>query len=276
MNRCTSLAARRPGIPVYTAAMLAAAGLMLAGCGSGSSSGSSSSSSSGSGSSAATGSAAAATSSPASAAGSGGSVSVAYYPLALGNTWAYENVTLAGTGSSTDKVTAVTPAAGGSDVTMSSTIRLPGSSAPQPATSSTILVHPDGSISIPLTQIAGGSIQLKSGSVVWPSASQLASGVPHDSTIVVTDTQDGKTITLTTHVVVKGEGSATVTVPAGTYQTSVISQTMTSSYDGIAVVLDLRSFVANGIGPVETVLTTTTEGHSLLENTEKLTSFTKG
>lgn len=267
MNRPTSLAGRL-AVPGF-AAVLAAAGLMLTGCGS------SSGSSSGSGSPAATGSAAAKSSSSAPAS-SGGSVSVAYFPLTVGNTWVYENKTFAGATTATNKVTKVTPAAGGSDVTMTNSIRLAGSSAPQPSTTETVLVHPDGSISIPLSQFAGGTVQVKSGGIIWPSATQLASGQPNASTIVILETQNGQALTLTMHVVVKGDGTATVTVPAGTYQTSVISQTMTSSYHGIAVVLHLRTYVANGVGPVESVLTTSAEGHSIIANTEVLKSFTKG
>lgn len=56
---------------------------------------------------------------------------------------------------------------------------------PHTATSQTFVIHPDGSISVPLTQV---------GSIVWPRAAQLRQ---------------------------------TVHVPAGTYQATVINETMT-------------------------------------------------
>ncbi len=52
-------------------------------------------------------------------------------------------------------------------------------------------------------------------------------------------------------MVVTGEGTQTVRVPAGTYQATLINEAMTEKFSGAAVGLDIRTWVANGVGPVK-------------------------
>ena len=264
----------RPGFTsrTTTAGMLAAAaasGLVLAGCGSTSGSTASSSSSQPAASAASSGSA----SSGSASSMSTGSGAAAFFPLAVGNKWVYVDKLSGEQGTVRNQVMSVTPVAGGNKVIMKDQDNL-GGAAPSALTSA-LIVHSDGSISVPMTTM-GDSFKIKSGSVVWPSAAQLASGQPHHDTLVITTTMAGQTSTLRAHVVVKGEGTQTVTVPAGTYQATVIDEVMSEKFSGIAIVMNIRTWVANGVGPVKTELTTNAAGKSAIVNDQELKSFTKG
>jgi hypothetical protein len=257
-------------------AAAAASGLILTGCGS--TSGSTASSSSGQ-STGSTASAAPASSGPASS-GSAGSVSTgsgaaAFFPLAVGNKWVYVDKLSAEQGTVTNQVISVTPVASGSKVIMKDREDL-GGGAPNTSTSA-VIVHSDGSISVPMTTV-GGSFKVKSGSVIWPSAAQLASGQAHHDTLVMTMTMTmpGHTSTIRTHVVVRGEGTHAVTVPAGTYQATIIDEVMSEKFSGIAIVMDIRTWVANGVGPVKTEMTSNAAGKTAIVNDQELRSFTKG
>jgi hypothetical protein len=155
-------------------------------------------------------------------------------------------------------------------------IRLPGSTTVSKDSHEVFIIHPDGSISIPLTQFGSVSETIKSGSVIWPSSSQLASGQPHASTVVISVDEVGHKLTVKEHVVVKGEGTASVTVPAGTYQASIIDEVMASKVEGIAVDLQVKTWVVNGVGPVKSELITTDGGKSTISTTQELVSFHKG
>lgn len=202
MNR-PGFTTRTPAVGVLAAA--AASGLVLAGCGSTSGSTASSSSSQ---STASPSGAGPASSGPASSL-STGSGATAFFPLAVGNKWVYVDKLSGEQGTVTDQVTSVTPVASGSKVIMKNRDDL---GAAANTNSSAIIVHSDGSISVPMTTV-GDSFKIKSGSVVWPSAAQLASGQPQHDTLVMTMTMLGHTSTIKAHVVVKGEGTHAVTVP---------------------------------------------------------------
>ena len=202
-----------------------------------------------------------------------GSGAAAFFPLAVGNKWVYVDKLSGEQGTVRNQVISVTPVAGGSKVIMKDQDDL-GGAAPS-TTTSALIVHSDGSISVPMTTM-GDSFKIKSGSVIWPSAAQLASGQPHHDTLVMTMTMAGQTSTITAHVVVKGEGTQTVTVPAGTYQATVIDEVMSEKFSGVAIDMNIRTWVANGVGPVKTELTTNAAGKSAIVNDQELKSFTKG
>ena len=65
-------------------------------------------------------------------------------------------------------------------------------------------------------------------------------------------------------------------MPPGTYQATVIDEVMTEKFSGIAVDMDIRTWVANGVGPVKTELTTDAAGKTAIVNDQELKSFTKG
>lgn len=218
------------------------------------------------------------TSTPGSgSAGGGASGTSAFFPVAVGNTWVYTIKTIAGSGTSTDKMIAVTPVVGGQRVTMTTNIKEPAEGK-LPLVRLAYIFHSDGSITVPVSELgtAGAKITTKSGSVTWPNAAEIASGQPHSDTVVLAITTAGKTITYTEHVVVQGAGTATVIVPAGTFQATIIDQTTTSKVDGYTSVIETRTWVATGVGPVEQVLMDIAGGKTTITNTEKLKSFTKG
>jgi hypothetical protein len=267
MNRSCPWAGRS----AVLAGVAASAALALAGCG-----GSSSSSSGGSGQQASGGSSSPSASggSPAAAQGSGsGITTAAYFPVGTGDTWVYrQTLGVGGTGTTIDKMIAVKSVSAGEQATMTNTISYPV----RKTTKETLVFLSDGSVEVPLTQFGSTTVSVKSGTVVWPSASALAAGQSHTSTVVMRLNEGGHSRTVTLPVTVKGEGSATVTVPAGTYHTSVINQIMTTSVDGYKFSIIVRTWVADGVGPVKSEAFTGLTSGSAPTSTEVLKSFTKG
>jgi len=278
MNR-SGFTTRAPAAGILAAA--AASGLVLAGCGnsSGATAASTSSQPAAAGSaSAGSASAASTSSSGSSSSGSSSSVSmgsgtVAFFPLSVGNKWVYVDKLSGEQGTVTNQVISVKPVASGSKVVMKDQDDL-GGGAPN-TTTSALIVHSDGSITVPMTT-AGDSFKIKSGGVLWPSAAQLASGQPHHDTLVMTTNMAGQTTTVRAHIVVKGDGTQTVHVPAGTYQATVIDELMTEKFSGVAINMDIRTWVVNGVGPVKTEMTSNAAGKEAIMNDEQLKSFTKG
>jgi hypothetical protein len=267
MNRSTRYARRSAG-PAFA---LAVAGLVLAGCGSSSGPAAGSAGSTGSSHPSTSASKAAAGSSSTSAAGSSGSATgYANWPIGVGNTWLYQN-SLGGT--VTNKMTAVVPVSDGQQVTQSDTIDLAGSGSGT-TTNGTYIFHSDGSITYPANAFGNGvSIQ---GGIGLPSSSALASGQASQSTLLVTVNQDGQHFSETAHVTVQGAGTASVTVPAGTYQTTIVDMTMAMTVETIPVSIEVRTWLANGVGPVQSEVLTTEEGAQHVTDEQKLESFTKG
>ncbi|HUL26621.1 MAG TPA: hypothetical protein VLW44_12725 [Streptosporangiaceae bacterium] len=247
MNRRRSISR----LPASCAALLAATGLALAGC----SSGSSSSSASPAGGSATAGSSS-----------SGSFAGTPLFPVEVGNTWVYQ-VTTVGIpgGTATDKVTAVVPVAGGNQVT--TTHEFHGTTVKE-----TLLFGSSGSISMPLPSLGSSTFKIESGGIVWPSHAQIMSGQPYHSTVKAAVTIAGQVHNVSTHVTVQGAGSATVTVPAGTYHTTLINDTLTESFMGASISLRIQTWLASGVGPVKSEVTT--NGTTI--STEELKTFTKG
>ena len=77
-------------------------------------------------------------------------------------------------------------------------------------------------------------------------------------------------------VTVKGEGTQSVTVPAGTYSATVISETISEKIEGIDAVTQVTTWVANGLGPVKSVVATKTGSVSVTDATDVLVSFKQG
>jgi hypothetical protein len=248
------------------AALLAAAGLALAGC-------KSSASASGTASSPAAGGSSSGPASSSGASGSGGtsSAGTTYFPAAVGNTWVYQT-TISGVshGTITNKITAVTPVAGGNKVTMQSLT----STGAAPTVS--YIFHSDGSISVPFTQFGGTAIKVTSGSIIWPSAAELSSGQVHHAVLSMDVNLPGHVTHVAAQVTVQGKGTETVTVPAGTYQAQVIDQTISEKVVGVAITLTIRTWVANGVGPVKSELVSQAGPAGGANTVEVLKSFTKG
>ena len=249
------------------AGVLAAAALLVAGCSSGSSS-------SGSGSGGSSGSQPSTAGSPG---GSSGSTTVAgspLFPVAVGEKWVYaDHLGGRGTSTTTNTITAVKPVSGGELVTMTDTSRILG--VPSTPIELTYMFYSDGSISVPLTQLSGSKVTIKSGSIVWPPASVIASGQAHTSTLSVSITANGRILHETVHVTVKGGGTHSVTVPAGTYQATVVDQTMTETIFGHHVSIVVRTWLAPGVGPVQSEVLSRSTAAGGPQVVEQLKSFTK-
>jgi hypothetical protein len=254
------------------AALLAVAGLLIAGCSAGSGGSpatSGSAGSSGGGQSPASGQ------SP----GSGQSVGTAaagspLFPVAVGARWVYA-VQLGALGKSTtvNTIEAVKPTSGGHLVTMSNASHIAG--APAKPTQLTYLFYSDGSISVPFTQLNGGTVTIKSGSIVWPPASVIASGQAHTSVLSVSVKNDGQVLNEKVHVTVKGAGTQSVTVPAGTYHATIVDQTMAEKVLGHPVSIEVRTWLAPGVGPVKSELLERSAFSGGPQVVEELRSFTK-
>jgi hypothetical protein len=243
-------------------ALVSAAALVVAGCGS--SGGSAAGSPAGSASKAAAASSRSA--SPAQN-GAGTTVSLDNYPIGVGNTWVYQN-SLGGT--VTNKMIAVTPVSGGTQVTESNAIDLDGSPTTNQAT---YIFHSDGSITYPTNQF-GSNVTIQGG-IAWPTPADIASGQPYTSTLQIT-TNQGQAQSETAHVTVQGGGSASVTVPAGTYSASIVDMTMAMTVQSYTINIEVRTWLANGVGPVQSEVITTELGTAHVTDELKLQSFTKG
>jgi len=259
----------------------AAAGLVLTGCGKSSGSGStaptSGAATSGAGataaSSAASSAAATSSASQASAVTSTGS---APFPTTVGDSWTYSNTN--GT-TSTNTITGATQVAAGQQIAMAVAFKDNGTT-----THSTwdYVVQPNGQISLPTSQFTSGlantgaTIKIVSGGIFWPSAAQLASGQPLHTTLVMSIKVSGTTETITEHITSQGEGTQSVTVPAGTYNASVINVTEKASIMGYNTTIEDKTWVATGIGPVQSELISVDGSKTSISNKEELVSFTKG
>ena len=266
MNR-PGFTLRSTSVAVFAAG---AAALAVAGCGTSNASSPAAASGSASGHA----SAKAAAGSPAASSASGTVSSPAFFPIAVGNTWVYQEKLSSGQGTVTNQVTSVTPASSGSQVVMKIRENLPGLA--HLTTRSTFVVHPDGSISVPLTQLGSTAVSVQPGSIVWPSAAQLASGQPYTDNLVITVHEAGRAMTVRPRVVVQGAGTQSVTVPAGTYQATLISEKMDEAVMGVTVRLDIQTWVANGVGPVKSEVISRTAGVATIASEQVLKSFTKG
>ena len=104
----------------------------------------------------------------------------------------------------------------------------------------------------------------------------IASGKQSQSTLNISIKVEGQSLSTTAHVTVQGEGTATVTVPAGTYQATVVLVTERISIVGITASVEVRTWLAPGAGPVKTQVVTDEGSASTIAATEELVSFTKG
>jgi hypothetical protein len=262
------------------AVFVAAAGLALTGCGTASGTGSTAATTNtgtntgtGTGASASSAAAASGSATPASAVVSSGALP---FPTTVGDTWNYSNSN--GT-TSQNKITSATQVAAGDQVAMGVTFKDNGATT---HTSWDYIVAPNGQISLPTSQFtsslssAGGSVKLLSGGIYWPTSAQVASGQPVHSTLVMEIAVEGKTQKITEHITSTGEGTQSVTVPAGTYSATVVNVAETADFDGYNLTIDDKTWLASGVGPVQSELISVDGSKTDLTNKQVLTSFVKG
>jgi DUF3108-like len=256
----------------------AAAGLVLTGCGKTSGSGAAAAgATTGAATSGATTSGSGATTS-ASASASQSSVVVSSgalpFPTTVGDSWTYNNTN--GT-TSENKIASATQVAAGQQVTMDTTFKDNGTTTHD---SYEYIIEPNGQIALPTSQFApsssGVTFKIISGGIFWPSAAQLASGQPVHTTLTMEFTVAGKTQTITEHITSQGQGTQSVTVPAGTYSASVVNVQEAATIDGYNTTIDDKTWLASGVGPVQSELITVDGGKTSLTSKEELVSFVKG
>lgn len=265
MKSCALLPCRRTGV---AATAIGVAALALAACG-------------GSHSPAATGSSSnPASSHSSSSPGSTTAVSAnsVPFPVGVGDTWTYSTSDSAGTtGTAVEKMVAVSPVSGGEQVTMSGTDDILGTTRTNTAY---YIFHSNGSITLPFSQFNTGSttsdVKLLSGTLEWPSASALASGATSTSTLQIQFSVNGQSENVTATIAVKGAGSQSVTVPAGSYTATVVDMTMSETVEGIPVSDTVTTWLAPGVGPVKSEVTIDENGASSVAASQVLTAFTQG
>lgn len=259
----------------YISARTALAGLAaitVAGCGSaastsGTAAGGSPASSAGSSSASAVATASA--SATGTTGGTGGTAASAPFPVALGNTWVYQAVTSINNAHATDtkKVTSVTPVAGGRQVTMSDTV-IPGTG----AVTQNYLFYDNGQIGFPISQSHGISV-ISGNGIVWPNAADLAAGKAIHSTSKIKLTSGQYE---TADITVQGGGTQSVSVPAGTYQATLVNMTIVTHVGSFTTTISIKEWTAPGTGPVKSEEIISSAGKSEVTTTEALLSFTKG
>jgi hypothetical protein len=261
------------GRPRSAAVVLAiAAGLVLVGCGGSAGSLGSGGSSSPPASSSSTKPASSGSSSSSSAT-SVTAASTLPFPVGAGDTWTYKTTL----GQVVNKMTRVTPVSGGQKVTMATTATVDGTTT---TNTGYYVVHSDGEISLPFSQFdttsSAASVKLISGGVYWPPAAQLAAGHASHSTLRIEFSESGVTEKVDAHITVKGAGTQTVTVPAGTYSATVVNMTMSETIDGISVSTEVRTWLATGVGPVQSEVFLDEGGTNHVAAKDQLVSFKAG
>jgi len=204
---------------------------------------------------------------PSGAPGGTPAVASTVIPAQLGDTWVYAvDSTALGKGTETSRISAVTPAAGGQRATLMTSLRLAGAKQPF-RFASQFIAGADGSVKFGSTSFMGS--RLASANVNWPSPASLTPGHPRTSTV----TGSFLGFKTTERLTITEVGPATVTVPAGTYQATLLEQIVTSHGGGREVI---KSWVANGIGQVKTDTSVLVKGAREVSLVQELTSFTKG
>ena len=186
------------------------------------------------------------------------------FPVRVGNTWVYQTKIGGASGRTTNRIVAAGPGSAGYLVSVSSATNVTGASS---AGTAGYTFYPDGTVGYPAPAING--VAVTGGGIRWPSAAALASGRAYHSTLKIQVGSSGQT--QDAGVNVYGAGTETVTVPAGTYQASVVETTITAKGETIVV----TTWIAQGVGTVKTQIQVSGAGAAGLTTTEELLSFTK-
>ena len=191
------------------------------------------------------------------------------FPVAVGNTWVYRTTADGETGQTTNRIVSAEPASAGYQVTMSSTTDIAGTAT---AVLPVYVFYPDGTIGYPVPPINGVSVA--GGGIRWPDAAGLASGQAYHSVLRILDSQTGQEGNA--NVTVQGAGTTSVSVPAGTYQASVVDTTIAAKVGGYITTVEVTTWIAQGIGPVKAEELIRAAGQTGLTTTNELLSFTRG
>jgi hypothetical protein len=195
------------------------------------------------------------------------------FPVAVGNTWVYSSAvpSVGSTGTVTDRIVAVTPAPTGQRVAESYTNSLLSTT-----TNDAYIFHSNGSITLPLNQMSGGTLSSSTGGIVLPPAAVIASGRPYRYTLTIGFKEGSTKLTETANVTVQGGGTATVTVPAGTYSATIINMTMAWTMATYTLTVEIKDWFVSGTGTVKSEALIHEAGLNEVTSTEELESFTRG
>ena len=191
------------------------------------------------------------------------------FPVAVGNTWVYQTTASGESGQTTNRIVSAGPGPAGYEVTMTSTTAVAGTAT---AVQLVYVFYPDGTIGYAVPPINGVSVA--GGGIRWPDAAGLASGQAYHSVLRILVAQTGQYENA--DVTVRGAGTTSVSVPAGTYQASVVDTTITAKVGGYTTTVEVTTWIAQGVGPVETVELIRSAANTELTTTNALLSFTKG
>lgn len=191
------------------------------------------------------------------------------FPAAVGNTWIYDVVDNTNNTHATDTKTvlSVNRITGGTRVTMSDTL------SPGPGTTTeNYIFYDNGQIGFPVNVPHGISVVSGNG-VVWPDAAGLGSGRAYNSVLKI---RLGDGTYETANVTVQGDGTVPVSVPAGNYQTTLVTMIITTKVGRFPTTAVVKVWIASGTGPVRSGETLEAEGNTQLASTSELLSFTRG
>lgn len=192
------------------------------------------------------------------------------FPIAVGNTWLYQITAKINGAQSTEtkKILSVVPVSGGRRVVMSQTTVLDST---RTTSQDTFVFYSNGTIGYPVTN---SEVSVTGDGVLWPSAAGLASGRAFTSVVPIKVNNTGPA--QDANVTVQGEGTHTVTVPAGTFQATLVVMTMSVRVSGFGSDEEVETWVAPGTGPVKSEVLLLAAGQAKVVTTEELLSFTKG
>jgi hypothetical protein len=195
------------------------------------------------------------------------------FPVGVGNTWVYSAIvpSVGSAGTVTDKILSVKAVAGGNRVAESYTNSLSSTTV-----RTAYIFHSDGSVTLPLNQVSGGTLTSSYGGILLPNAAVIDSGQPYRYTMKIGFTLAGQRLTATAHVTVRGAGTATAAVPAGSYVATVIDVTIAWAVGTVAVTFEIKDWFAIGTGTVKSEALIREAGLSEIASTEALESFTRG
>ena len=263
---------RSPRAVLAGAAVIALAGCSASASTSGTASGSTSSASTASGGSpSVTASAGATSGTPSATSNSFVSAGSIPFPIAVGNTWVYQTLSSVNNTQSlvTNRVLSVAPVPGGHRVTMSETIT--GGA----TTQQTYIFYANGQIGYPVNGANGVSV-VGSGGLLWPDAADLASGRVYRSALRVRVSNTISARYETANVTVRGGGTASVTVPAGTYQATTVDMVLAMKVGSFSTSVLVKTWTAPDTGPVKSEVFVLAAGKTQLTTTEELLTFTRG
>lgn len=191
------------------------------------------------------------------------------FPIAVGNTWAYDVTTSISKRHAIDtkRVVEVIPVPEGHRVTMTDSLG-PGTAI---NTLQHYLFYDNGQIGFPVSDTHGVSVVSSSG-VVWPDAAGVASGQPYHSVLSI-KLSSGRYETA--NVTVQGGGTQSVSVPAGTYRARLVTMTMVMKVGSFTTTAVVKVWTAAGTGPVKTEQLIRAAGKTQLITTSALLTFTK-